>query len=193
MNQRELKERIMSDPDLTVAEKNRMLRDIRAPYYQMSDEELLQLIRDFVAENGRVPERKDLIYAGRTLPEQREEGVEYILDADVWEGEAGTWPAFNHAQLPLMGECSAELKFLFMPYMAQTDEVIACLKVHPEVVVISQSNHPNRLGEHRALVHQLMTEGLENPVVFFQHYAEDEAEDLHLHGNDSGGIKSEQL
>ena len=32
MNQRELKERIMSDPDLTVAEKNRMLRDIRAPY-----------------------------------------------------------------------------------------------------------------------------------------------------------------
>ena len=62
MNQRELKERIMSDPDLTVAEKNRMLRDIRAPYYQMSDEELLQLIRDFVAENGRVPERKDLIY-----------------------------------------------------------------------------------------------------------------------------------
>ena len=122
----------------------------------------------------------DYIYAGRTLPEQREEGVEYILDADVWEGEAGTWPAFNHAQLPLMGECSAELKFLFMPYMAQTDEVIACLKVHPEVVVISQSNHPNRLGEHRALVHQLMTEGLENPVVFFQHYAEDEAEDLQI-------------
>ena len=79
-----------------------------------------------------------------------------------------------------MGECSAELKFLFMPYMAQTDEVIACLKVHPEVVVISQSNHPNRLGEHRALVHQLMTEGLENPVVFFQHYAEDEAEDLQI-------------
>ena len=65
-----------------------------------------------------------------------------------------------------------------MPYMAQTDEVIACLKQHPEVVVVSQSNHPNRLGEHRALVHQLMTEGLQNPVVFFQHYAEDNAEDF---------------
>lgn len=67
-----------------------------------------------------------------------------------------------------------------MPYMAQTDEVIACLKAHPEVVIISQSNHPNRLGEHRALVHQLMTEGLQNPVVFFQHYAEDNAEDLQI-------------
>ena len=57
----------------------------------------------------------DYIYAGRALPEQREEGVEYILDADVWQGEAGTWPAFNHAQLPLMGECDAALKFLFIP------------------------------------------------------------------------------
>ena len=106
--------------------------------------------------------------------------MDYILDADVWTGEAGTWPAYNHQQLPLMGGCNAELKFLFMPYMAQTDEVIACLKQHPEVVVVSQSNHPNRLGEHRALVHQLMTEGLQNPVVFFQHYAEDDAEDLQI-------------
>ena len=65
-----------------------------------------------------------------------------------------------------------------MPYMAQTDEVIACLKTHPEVVIISQSNHPNRIGEHRALVHQLMSEGLKNPVIFFQHYQEEDAEDL---------------
>ena len=61
-----------------------------------------------------------------------------------------------------MGNCQADLKFMFMPYMAQTEEVIACLKYHPEVVIISQSNHPNRLGEHRALVHQLMQEGLKN-------------------------------
>lgn len=121
----------------------------------------------------------DYIYGGKTLPDP-EEGAEYILDADVWEGAPGTWPAFNYAQLPLMGECPAELKFLFVPYMMLTEEVIACLKVHPEVVLISQSNHPNRVGEHRALVHQLMTEGLQNPVIFFQHYAEDEAENLQI-------------
>lgn len=122
----------------------------------------------------------DYIYAGRSLPSQREEGVEYILDADVWEGELGTWPAYNAAQLPLMGGCPAELKFLFLSYMQQNDEVLACLKLHPEVVVVSQSNHPNRLGEHRALVHQLTVEGLQNPVVFFQHYAENCAEDLQI-------------
>ena len=122
----------------------------------------------------------DYIYAGRKLPAAREANVEYILDADVWAGEEGTWPAFNYSQLPLMGMCQAELKFLFMPYMAQTDEVIACLKTHPEVVIISQSNHPNRIGEHRALVHQLMSEGLKNPVIFFQHYQEENAEDLQI-------------
>lgn len=122
----------------------------------------------------------DYIYAARELPSERETGVQYILDADVWQGEDDTWPAFNYAQLPLMGQCRAELKFIFIPYMALTDEVVACLKYHPEAVVVSQSNHPNRLGEHRALVHQLMVEELKNPVIFFQHYAEEIAEDLQI-------------
>lgn len=122
----------------------------------------------------------DYIYAGRSIPAIREAGVEYILDADVWEGEEGTYPAFSYEQLLLLGSCPADLKFLFMTYMAQNDEAISCLKYHPEVVIISQSNHPNRLGEHRALVHQLMSEGLKNPVIFFQHYGEDEAENLQI-------------
>ena len=35
--------------------------------------------------------------------------------------------------------------------MGLNDEVIAGLKYHPEVVLVAQSNHPNRLGEYRAL------------------------------------------
>lgn len=42
----------------------------------------------------------DYIYAGRALPETKEKGIEYILDADVWQGEEGTYPAFNYEQLP---------------------------------------------------------------------------------------------
>ena len=71
-------------------------------------------------------------------------------------------------------------KFLFLSNMAMTDEVVAALKHHPEVVIVAQSNHPNRLGEFRAMVHELMYEGLKNPVVFFQHYQEDKAEDLQI-------------
>ncbi|NDV64148.1 4-hydroxy-3-methylbut-2-en-1-yl diphosphate synthase [Bacteroides sp. 224] len=122
----------------------------------------------------------DYIYSGRSLPSVLEEKSEYILDADIWQGEAHSWPAFSYTHLDALETCDAKLKFLFMPYMALTDEVIECLKKHPEIVLFSQSNHPNRTGEHRALVHQLMAEGITNPVIFFQHYAEDEAEDFQI-------------
>lgn len=122
----------------------------------------------------------DYIYAGRALPAAPEPEMQYILDADVWKSVANTWPVFSYSQLSMMEGCTAELKFLFMPYMALTDEVITILKHHPEVVLISQSNHPNRVGEHRALVHQLTVEGLKNPVVCFQHYQEDKAEELQI-------------
>lgn len=123
----------------------------------------------------------DYIYAGRELPIQPETpDMQYIVDADVWTSAANTWPAFNYQQLSLIDDCQSELKFLFMPYTALTDEVLACLQQHPEVVVISQSNHLNRVGEHRALAHQLMEDGLKNPIVIFQHYAENEAEELQI-------------
>ena len=122
----------------------------------------------------------DYVYTGRSVPGQCPEGMQCIIDADAWTGQANTWPAFKSDQMPFLSGCSASLKFLFITYMGLNDEAIACLKFHPEVVLISQSNHPNRLGEQRALVHQMMQEGLKNPVVFFQHYAEDEAENLQI-------------
>ncbi len=122
----------------------------------------------------------DYVYAGRRIPDNRPQGPSLIVDADVWEGQTNTWPVFKGDQLPFMAGCSASLKFLFMTYMGLDDEAIACLKFHPEVVLIAQSNHPNRLGEFRALAHQLMNEGLSNPVIFFQHYAEDEAENFQI-------------
>ena len=47
MNQRELKQSIEGDPNLTDSEKARKLNALCAPYTKMSDEELLQLVRDF--------------------------------------------------------------------------------------------------------------------------------------------------
>ena len=122
----------------------------------------------------------DYVYVGHQLTEQPIEDMQYIVDANIWEGKVNTWPAFSSEQLPFISGCNASLKFLFITYMGLNDEAIACLKFHPEVVLISQSNHPNRLGEQRALVHQLMNEGLKNPVIVFQHYAENEAENLQI-------------
>lgn len=128
--------------------------------------------------------RPDYVYTGVHLPakEKREEGVEYIVDAPVWKGEPHTWPAFSQQALFMLSSCPATLKFLFASDMAFTDEVLAALKFHPEVVVISQGRSANRLGEHRSIAHRMMTEGLENPLVFFQQYGHnvDEKEDFQI-------------
>lgn len=129
----------------------------------------------------------DYVYTGRRLPDELPEGMQGIIDADVWMQQhaggmelANLFPAFKGDQLPFLSSCPATRKFLFITYMGLNDEALACLKYHPEVVLVAQSNHPNRLGEQRALAHQLMAEGLKNPVVFFEHYAESEVENLQL-------------
>ena len=62
MTQRELKVRIKEDPNLTQGEKAKKLNELRQPYRTLSDEELLQLVRDFTEENGREPMQADVIY-----------------------------------------------------------------------------------------------------------------------------------
>ena len=122
----------------------------------------------------------DYIYAGRELPAECISEVGYILDGDVWKGEENTYPAFNFNSIDALRESEAELNFLFLPFMALTEELAEELKEMKNVVIISQSNHQNKLGEHRALVHQLMSAGCEHPVVFFQYYTENDSEDLQI-------------
>ena len=62
MNQREIKQSIKDNPNLTETEKIRKLNEVRAPYKEMTDEELLQLVRDFTEENGREPMQADVLY-----------------------------------------------------------------------------------------------------------------------------------
>ena len=124
--------------------------------------------------------KPDYIYCGQQLPENTDANTGYIVDANVWDGTEGTYPAFNFKQMVELHHHPAKQKFLFMTYMALTEEVVAGLRLHPEVVIVAQSNHPNRLGEFRGLVHQLTCQGLQNPVVFFQHYSETNLEDLQI-------------
>ena len=124
--------------------------------------------------------RPDYIYCGQTLPEERQPGIGYIVDANRWDGSEGTYPAFSHKQLMELHFSQAERKFLFLTYLTLDEEAIACLRRHPETVIIAQSNHVNRLGEFRGLAHQLMALGLKNPLVFFQYYKETSLEDFQL-------------
>ena len=121
----------------------------------------------------------DYIYVGSNIPETLNAETRYIADFGAYseyitahpdKEDKAIYPIFPHNAIPFIGAVKANMKFLVLQYGAPSDEYIACLKAHPEVVVICMSNHQNRLGEQRALVHELTANGVENPVVFCQMY-----------------------
>ncbi|MGN0281821.1 MAG: 4-hydroxy-3-methylbut-2-en-1-yl diphosphate synthase [Prevotella sp.] len=130
-------------------------------------------------ETAETAERPDYIYIGSdtslisslsSFPSQK-----YIVDFTAWEGSPNTYPIFPYNALPFVSSCRAEVKFVVLPYGTPTDEYVACLRHNPNVVVVSVSNHQNRLGEQRALVHEMMAAGLQNPVIFCQAYSHGKA------------------
>lgn len=62
MTKQMTKKEIAESKTMTEHEKQKLLNELREPYKAMSDEELLQLVRDFTKENGREPTRDDLVY-----------------------------------------------------------------------------------------------------------------------------------
>lgn len=138
--------------------------------------------------------RADYIYTGSQVPAEMTAGQQYIVDYQTYvalqqeaetdaakAGQLGSLsPIFPVVALPFIGAVKAERKFLVLQYGTPSDEYLACLKAHPEVVVVCTSNHQNRLGEQRALVHEMMTAGVTNPVVFAQMYQLSDKEEFQL-------------
>ena len=126
------------------------------------------------SENAEVSVNPDLtpdyIYVGENLPENRLANQKYIVDFSVWDGTPNTYPVFPYNAIPFMSSYPLIPKFLVMQYGVDAEEYVACLMNHPEVIVVCVSHHQNRLGEQRALVHEMMRAGLRNPVVFCQAY-----------------------
>lgn len=121
-------------------------------------------------ESANADMAPDYIYTGDKLPEEREAGKRYIVDFGSYKGEENVYPIFPHNAIPFIAMVQAPIKFLVLQYGVSVEEYSACLKRHPEVVVVCMSNHQNRLGEQRAMMHEMMGLGLLNPVVFCQMY-----------------------
>lgn len=84
-------------------------------------------------------------------------------------------------EIPVAGAISAN-PFNFTPETAEF------LRNHPEVIVVSHPQTTNRLGEHRALALSLMNLGLENPLLIYQEYAEENLEHLQLKAAADTGV-----
>lgn len=140
---------------------------------------------------GQEALRPDYIYVGQQMPAQPVEGQRYIVDFNAFGRELQKhmdvadymFPIFPYNAMPYISAVPDTAPiFLVLPYGSCAEEYKACLKANPNVVVVVPSQHQNRLGEQRALVHELMAEGIENPVVFAQAYkhSQQEKADLQL-------------
>ena len=130
--------------------------------------------------------KPDYIYVQGRLPENKAKDQKYILDYDAYMELAGrdsrmlenVYPIFPVTGMPFVSAMDTSVKFLVLKFGTPSEEFLACLKTHPEVVVVCMTSHQNRLGDQRALAHQLMTAGVKNPIVFAQMYR---------HSTDEGG------
>ena len=143
------------------------------------------------ATQGQEALRPDYIYVGQQMPDLPVEGQRYIVDFNAFGRELQKhmdvvdymFPIFPYNAMPYISAVPDTAPiFLVLPYGSCAEEYKACLKANPNVVVVVPSQHQNRLGEQRALVHELMAEGIENPVVFAQAYkhSQQEKADLQL-------------
>lgn len=126
--------------------------------------------------------KADYIYIGSKEVTQAD-NQKYIVDYDSYRGQKNTYPIFPAMAMPFIAAVKAEVKFLVLQFGTPTDEYVACLKAHPEVVVIAVSNHQNKVGEQRALVHEMMVNSLFNPVVFAQMYRLNDKSDFQLYAS----------
>ncbi|MDD6518095.1 MAG: 4-hydroxy-3-methylbut-2-en-1-yl diphosphate synthase [Prevotella sp.] len=137
--------------------------------------------------------KSDYIYVGSKLPKHILPAQRYIVDYQLYaqmqqDGKLvdGQWsgaewaPIFPVVAMPFVGMLKAKVKFLVLQFGTPSEEYLACLKANPNVVVVCTSNHQNRLGSQRALVHEMMTAGLNNPVVFAQMYKLNDKEEFQL-------------
>lgn len=140
---------------------------------------------------GQEALRPDYIYVGQQMPDLPVEGQRYIVDFNAFGRELQKhmdvadymFPIFPYNAMPYISAVPDTAPiFLVLPYGSCAEEYKACLKANSNVVVVVPSQHQNRLGEQRALVHELMAEGIENPVVFAQAYkhSQQEKADLQL-------------
>ena len=114
--------------------------------------------------------RPDFMHTGKETPLHT--GSHYhIVDQKECPPLPGIFPLFQPDEMGEIDHSEQFLKFLIVEYGKRREEYLECLRKHPEVVVVSVSHHPNPVGEHRALAHELMTQGLGNPMVIRLHLA----------------------
>lgn len=85
-------------------------------------------------------------------------------------------------------ENAKDSRFVAVTYSDLTPENIQRIKPLKDIVLVVSSQHVNAVGELRAIVHRLMIEGIEAPVIIRRTYNEDNIETLRIKASADLGV-----
>lgn len=85
-------------------------------------------------------------------------------------------------------ENAKDARFIAVTYGELTPENIAKIRLLKDIVLVASSEHMNPVGELRALVHRLMIEGVEAPVIIRRAYNESSVEALRIKASADFGV-----
>lgn len=124
--------------------------------------------------------KADYIYTRNSIPEGiSDTSKPFIVDFQAYQEQKKLhpqleiYPIFPHNAIPFISMTEADMKFLVLQYGVTAEEYIACLRHNPDIVVVCMSRHSNPTGEQRALIHEMTSAGICNPVVFCGMYSHD--------------------
>ena len=81
-----------------------------------------------------------------------------------------------------------DARFIAVTYSDLTPENIAKIKSLKDIALVASSDHVNAVGELRALVHRLMIEGVQAPVIIRRQYNESSIEALRIKASADLGV-----
>lgn len=104
-----------------------------------------------------------------------------IVDSDIWNGETEKiYPCFSADKVEELKNNASPLKFVALSYNDIKSGWISVLKEEKNIVVILTTSHKNGVGEQRAALHYMMSEGVNAPVIIHREYSDSEVEMLQL-------------
>lgn len=97
-----------------------------------------------------------------------------VTDADIA-------PDFIAGELEVLSlDNASDGAFVAVAYSDLTPDNIARIKLLKDIVLVASSRHVNAVGELRAVVHRLMIEGIQAPVIVRRAYNEESIETLRI-------------
>lgn len=115
------------------------------------------------------------------------ENVPVVVGGEVDDKDVASDVAADLMPVATMDNAN-DTRFIAVTYSDLTPENIAKIKSLKDIALVASSNHVNAVGELRALVHRLMVEGVEAPVIIHRQYNESSIEALRIKASADLGV-----